>query len=186
MSYTEIYIFGKDGVASFYGEVNNAFRGAMAVWAHIEKKYLPSIPVPCWAIDAEPGKYYSRFAVASCTEEGQKMLKEVWDLRFPGSKLTENERTVFLSTMDKAIIKKENMPELIEAYRGFECSTSLPEQADIIEKAFDDPGVIAIGFNQTSVCADPWVSGELDDEGEWLPYNILEGNEHFDVFDCDN
>ncbi len=187
MSYTEIYIFGEDGAASFYWEVDNAFRGAMAVWMQIEKKYLPSLPVPDWEFNPTPGKYYSRFAVASFTDEGRKLLKEVWDLRFKESPLSKNERIVFLSTMDEAIIKRENLPELIKAYREYEGETSLPEQADILEKIYnEEPGVIAVGFNQTSVCADPWVSEEQDEDGEWLPYNILEGKEHFDVFDCDN
>lgn len=184
MSFTEIYIFENGGTALFYEEVHNAFRGAMAVWMQIEKKYLQSLPAPDWEIRPEQGKYYSRFTRAPLYEEGKTFRKEVWDLRFKESPLTRNERIVFLSTMDNAVIKRENLPELIKAYREYEGETSLPEQADILEKIYNEESdIMAVGFNQTSVCADPWVSGELDEEGDTIPYNLLNGDEHFFVFD---
>ena len=48
MSYTEIYGFDKKGDAYYYNSVKNAWRGGMAIWQYLEKKYLPP--------------YYSKYA----------------------------------------------------------------------------------------------------------------------------
>ena len=41
MSYTEIYAVNKNGDVEEYEDIQNAWRGAMAVWNILEERYLP-------------------------------------------------------------------------------------------------------------------------------------------------
>ena len=170
MSRTEIYGFNKDGKAREIGGVQNAFRGAMAVWNILDKKYLPLFE-PEWAM---VGGEYLRAA-------DKVAIKEIWGL-FKDEKVSIVDRIVLGSTFDKVIVEKENLPELLKAFREFEGETSLKEQADIIEKNMDR--VIAVGWNQTSVNCDTWSNfGGFDEEiDESIPYNILTMDEHWELF----
>ena len=48
----------------------------------------------------------------------------------------------------------------------------------------EDETCIAVGWNQTSVNADTWLSYNYDEELEdYVPYNCLEQNEHYWLFD---
>jgi hypothetical protein len=175
MSYTEIYKFKKDGNTEFLNETQNAYRGAMAVWNIMDKKYLPPY-VPKHKIIIDIEYYYRSF------EMGGKALGEVWGL-FDNGAVSRVDRIVLGSTFDNAIVKKENLEELIKAFREFEGETSLKEQADIIEDAFkNDDDLIAIGWNQTSVNGDAWIE-YYDENDEAVMYNILSMNKHFDVFE---
>ncbi|MDE7245599.1 MAG: hypothetical protein K2O18_16720, partial [Oscillospiraceae bacterium] len=63
--------------------------------------------------------------------------------------------------------------------------TSLSEQAIVLEKAAADSGIIAIGWNQTSVCANSWenAGGYDKTKGKSIPYNCLTDTKHFWLFD---
>ena len=163
MSYTEIYKFDRDGCAVFAGQVRNAFRGAWSVWTTMEQRHLPPVTV-C-------GHTMTRLI-------GDKAM-EIWKLQSNKS-VPEHERIVLLSTMDKCLVKKENLPRLIEAFRKFEGETSLPHQADILEDLLKDDDCIAVGWNQTSVNAPFWISCDGDEE---IPYNCLTQSDHFWLFD---
>ena len=186
MSRTEVYVFREDGFAELYGEVVNAHRGAWMVWTLLEKKYLPSMPKPSRDM---PDRYYSRFFYSCMDDRGRTKLKEVWRLANADSPLTDNERMVLISTYDWAITKREDVPKLIADYRNFNVGeTSLSEQADVLVKMLDDPkynDVIAVAFNQTSVNTALWEMGEDDPARpcEQLPYNILNEDKHFYVFE---
>ena len=180
MSYTEIYKFGKDGNAELFAEVKNSFRGAMAVWNILEKKYLPKY-IPEWAM-GDTSREYSR-----SSDFFGKALKEVWDL-FYSDKISENDKVVLGSTFDNVIVMRNDIPMLIESFRCFEGETSLKEQSNIIERIYNDNKTfIAIAWNQTSVNGDAWESDEimLDEEDEefYLPYNILKENKHWNLFE---
>jgi hypothetical protein len=157
------------------------------VWTLLEKKYLPSMPKPYLDM---PDRYYSRFFY-SCIDDdrGRTKQKEVWRLANSDSSLTDDERTVLISTYDRVVIKRADVPKLIVAYRNFNgAQTSLSEQADVLAKMLDDPkcnDVIAVAFNQTSVNTALWEMGERDPANceEYLPYNILTGDEHFYMFE---
>lgn len=167
MSYTEIYKFTREGEACWVSDIRNAWRGAMAVWRIMEERHLP------------PKYVYGR--LLSRLVEGQKAAMEVWQL-YQNKKVPEHERIVMLSTMDKCLVKKENLPRLIEAFRKFEGDTSLPEQADILEQLLTDDDCIAVAWNQTSVAASVW--DRYDEEtDEMVPYNCLTQNDHFWLFD---
>ena len=180
MSYTEIYKFGKDGKAQFLGETKNAFRGAMCVWNVLDEKYLPPY-IPEWSIklgeDISDKRYHRSGSMSP------EPLKEIWAL-FSDSNVSFEDKVVLGSTFDKVIVRKEDLPELIKAYKSFADFSSLPEQAELIEKAFEeDDDLIAIGFNQTSVNGDTWLNaGGYDENDEGIPYNILEQDSHWNLF----
>jgi len=144
MSCTEIYSFNNDGNTEYIADVENSWRGAMAIWSYLEKKYLqPYIPnyVKCcnWyrsemtseEIFERIGFEPSRFS--SFSEDNP--MKEVWNLA-DNTDIPEYERIVLFTTFDKFLVKKEDIPKVIVTFRKFEAETSLQEQADILEELF--------------------------------------------------
>lgn len=176
MSYTEIYKFKKDGSAIMFAETKNAFRGAMAIWDILDKKYLPPF-FPEWAKSVgKADKQYYR------SSDGTEGLKEVWAL-YDSGKISETDKIVLGTTFDNVIVMKEDLPKVIEAFRNFEGETSLKEQADILEQELKHGEFLAIAWNQTSVNAGVWQSNERDEDENYLPYNILTMNEHWNLFE---
>lgn len=179
MSYTEIFKFKKDGNADYLGEVKNAWRGAMAIWMHLEKKYLPPY-YPEWAqYINDPDREYSR-----TSSIGNEEMQKIWDL-VRDERLTEAEKIAMVSTFDNVIVERENIPFLVKCFREFEGETSLKEQADVIELAYNkDDDLVAVAWNQTSVNGDTWMNkgGYDEDPDEEIPYNILTMNDHWSPF----
>lgn len=177
MSYTEIFAF-KNGKSKLAEEVNNAFRGAMAIWGEMEKQHLSPI-YASW----DATKQISR---ASSMDQGK--MKEIWNMA-SDKNIPLDERLVLSTTFDKVLVKRENLPRLIEAFKNFENTykekTSLPEQTSILEAFLDDEDVMAVGWNQTSVNGDNWnnFGGYDEDEGEPIPYDINSMSEHWFLFD---
>ena len=179
MSYTEIYKFGKDGSAGQVGETRNAFRGAMSIWGILEEKYLPPHKT-AWSM---PGEKVSRVADMM----NRNAMKEIWGL-IDNPDISEVDKIVLASTFDNVIVSKENIPKLLDAFRSFEGNTSLKEQAEVIVSAIsEDPELIAIAWNQTSVNGDAWESEETgeDEDGEeyYLPYNLNNSDKHWELFE---
>ena len=148
MSYTEMVFFNKEGVASENTEIENAWRGAMAIWSMLSEKYLNK-----------------RLSFGG-------NIQEVVNLCY-NKTVSLNEKICLMTTLDRVLVKKENFTKIIKAFREFEGNTSLKEQADILESQDD---VIAVGWNQTSVCPNVWVDGEK-------PYNCLAEEEHWWLFE---
>lgn len=200
MSYTEIYAFNKKGFAYFYGEIRNAWRGAPAVWREIEKRHLPAyIPsyVKCcnWyrpGMTAEEVAKRNGFMptrASSMPTKDENPTAEIWALA-DDVIIPEHERIVLHTTFDRCLVKKEDLPRVIESFRSFGGETNLPEQANILERIMADPEIVAVGWNQTSVNADTWTNaGGYDEEkDEASPYNCLTGDQHYWLFDeliCD-
>lgn len=138
MSYTEIYRITKAGNTKCVAEIRNAWRGGMAIWTTLEDKYLPPLI-----------KYGQKFPRIMTPVSAQ----EIWDLS-EDERLTESERICLLSTFDNVMCYKKDFTKLCQAFREFGGLTSLPEQADIIEKLFSDKYTFAVCWNQTSVNAD--------------------------------
>ena len=195
MSYTEIYKFKSDGYAEMVDETKNAFRGCMAIWSHLETKYLPKYQ-PSWARSNDDTNY-------SRTSNFDSSIKEIWNL-YDDERLSPEEKLVLRSTFDNVIVNRENVHYIIDSFRSFDGETSLKEQADIIEKLLnEDEDFIAIGWNQTSVNVDAWVSmnpilrGSMNESHPYfseyedyddvdpvhLPYNILTQTDHYEIFD---
>lgn len=177
MSYTEIYGFGESGKVEFYAEIKNAFRGAMAVWRHLEEKYLPSLPKPP-GFTSKENEYWTR--TMQMFEENS--MSEIWGL-FETDKLSYNEKIVLGTTFDRVIVEVENAESLLEAFRNFGGDTSLKEQATAIESMLQKGKLVAIGFNQTSVNGDTWANYHYNEETEESEsYNILENKDHWFLF----
>ena len=194
MSYTEIYAFDKTGLPRLYGEVHNSWRGAIAVWKIIEDRHLPPF-VPeyvkfcnwyCPGMTPEEIKQLLGYkpSRATCYDGKEEPAREIWNL-VDNPEVPEHEKIVLHTTFDDCLVRAENLPAVIAAFRQFEGETSLKEQADILQKAADDPEIIAVGWNQTSVNGDSWYNGGGYDEEaeESLPYNCLTGDKHYWLFD---
>ena len=194
MSYTEIYAFDKAGLPRLYGEVRNSWRGARAVWNIMEERHLPPF-VPGYVkscnwyhpgmtpeeVERRIGYKPSRALYYDGKDEP---AREIWNL-VDSPEIPEHERIVLYTTFDDCLVRAENLPAVIEAFRKFGGDTSLKEQADILQRAADDPEIMAVGWNQTSVNGTTWDNdGGYDDEAEKSrPYNCLIGDKHFWLFD---
>lgn len=148
MSYTEIYRISKVRKTKMIGEVRNAFRGAMAVWDSLDKKYLPPFI-----------KYGMPFSRTIGPE-----ISEIWNL-VDDVRLSESERICLLTTFDNVYVLKKDIPKLVKALREFPHESSLSEQADIIEKIISDKTCWAICWNQTSVNGD--IPGDRISDKYW-------------------
>jgi len=112
-------------------------------------------------------------------------MKEVWDI-IKHPYITDTHKIAMNSTFDNVVVKRENLEKLVLAFREFEFETSLKEQADLIEEALkDDPDLLGLGWNQTSVNGDTWAnSGEYNEETEeHASYNLLKEKKHWFMFD---
>ena len=167
MSSTIIYTFDKNGTAYLYAIVKNAWRGAMAVWRELEKRHLKPFRTG-----------YSRMAAFW----DENAAKEIWNLA-SREDIPLHERIVLHTTFDKCLVKAEDIPKVIDAFRKFGGDTSLPEQAYILEKL--PQGTIAVGWNQTSVTCEDWSNfGGYDEENDAsIPYNCLTMDKHYWLFD---
>ena len=182
MSYTEIYSFNKKGEPDFLGETPNAWRGAMAVWKILEEKHLPSLPMPDWAL-GEKREYWSRTTIPHFDDSKPNPMKEIWSL-FDGDKLSYSEKVVLGSTFDNIVIKFENIDKVIEAFKNFDETTSLSEQATILEGLLKNDDIMAVAFNQTSIVDDGWLTHDYDEvKDESISYNLLTGEKHWFLFD---
>lgn len=174
MSYTEIYGLTKNS-AFILEEIRNAWRGAMAIWLILEKKYLPKY-YPKWGIKKDED--YSRTSDLF----NENAMKEIWDL-FKSDKVSRTDKIVLGTTFDNVLVKVDSLQEVLTAFRNFEGETSLKEQANTIEKAIAaDSKIIAIGWNQTSVNESPWTFFDNERE-EDCGYNIETGTRHWFLMD---
>ena len=166
MSYTEIYGIKNNGEVAFVNETKNAWRGAMHVWNRLCEKYEIK------------GAMFGGF-------------QELWKMANTGA-LADFENTVLKSTFDNVVVKKEEIPMLLEAFREYDKhfpESSLVEQAEIIEnEILNDDEFMGVCWNQTSVNRNPWLietepteddEEEEEDDSESAPYNILSGEKHW-------
>jgi len=158
MSYTEIYKVNKDGDCEIAGEARNAFKGAMFIWNEFSKEYL--------------GKDFEMF-----------FSQKTWGLQ-SDPRLSRNERIIMKTTFDNSMVRKANIPILIEAFAEFivtHPSDNIKTQIEIFKKLLDED-ILAICWNQTSVNNNPWTEYK-EDTDEQIPYNINGGSKHWFVFD---
>ena len=149
MSYTEIFKFDKDGNSESVADIKNAYRGAMAVWDILGKKYC--------------GHGASIFDLSA--------MKRIWNLA-DSKRVSLDERIVLCTTLDKCLIRKEDIQRVVTAFRNFDGETSLKEQADVLEELYQDDDCIAVGWHQNSVSCE-----------QWFEYNCLEQTDHYYLFD---
>lgn len=186
MSYTELVFFNKEGFAVHKEEVQNAWRGAMAIWRILEDKYLPIFRtpnIPKYLKDNEIEGFLGYKPTRTSTMYGDNPISEITSL-YHEERLSEIDRIVLATTFDRVLVKKKNFEELIKAFEVFEGNTRLLEQAEIIKNYICIEDIIAVGWNQTSVSSNLWLYDEYDeDEEEYIPYNCLTGEKHFWLFE---
>lgn len=186
MSCTEIVCFKKNGEAEGYTDIKNSWRGAMAIWNILEKKYLPQYR-PSYVPNYIPNSMlesYCHYKPSRCVDlMNRDAMKEIWNL-FNEANVNEIDKIVLGTTFDKVIVKKENFPKIIDAFNKFEGKTSLKEQAKVLEEMLKDDEIIAVAWNQTSVNENQWTCHEFDEKNEeYIPYNYLKDNKHYELFD---
>jgi hypothetical protein len=189
VSYTEIYKFNKIGNAEFIGETQNSHLFHSSVWAIIEEKYLEPF-IPEWSKSFPSMKKDAYFR--SSTED----MYEIWNV-FDSKEISDIDRIVLGATFDNMIIKREDLPELIEAFKEFYIENvdlivkannnktvglSIGHIAEIVQKEMeDDPEMIAVGFG-ISLNGDNWEIYE-DSNDECRPYNLFFDKKHHDLFE---
>ena len=149
MAATEIYtIRKKDGRFMLYDEAWGAFRGAMLIWKTLEERYLPSLPLEDY-MRKLGWTYHSRFDMS-----GRDKMDEIWNLQ-TDPRLTWQERIVFATCSDFAIIRTEDLPEVADAYENIDfASDNMKKQAEIMRRIYNehDKTIGGIYKLETSVC----------------------------------
>lgn len=179
MSYTELYKFKKNGNGVFLDEVQNSHRGAMSVWCILEERYLSEF-IPDYVKNLPMSLRQTTYSRVS-----GKNIKEVWDL-FYDDNVSLTDKIVLGTTFDNVIVYKKDFKKVIDSLNNFgdDNRTNLKEQAKIIESIINSKLVIAIGWNQTSINGDNWSNyGGYNRNDNPIPYNILTGNKHWDLFE---
>ena len=190
MSYTEIFAFNKDGLCCEEYAIKNAWAGAMAVWGILEEKYLPPYR-PSYVPDGMSMQEFeqrfgykpSRLSITAAVEK-ENPANQIWNL-FENESISMDDRIVLGTTLDRVLVRRNEIGKVIHAFRNFQGITNLKEQADILSKLMQDESISAVGWNQTSANADTWMTaGGLSDNDEGrLPYNYQKQDDHWWLFD---
>lgn len=165
MSYCILYEIKNNELLETH-EFENSHLGASIIWTTLFDAYLKNYNVP-------NDTWLFRFLK-------DPNWKGLWNL-YNDSRLSFFERIVHLSTMDYAIIRKENFIEYAQNLRNFVkkygSNNHLSAWADIVEKSKAD----LICFYQTSTGNNLWC--EFDEETEnYKFYDFSVENKHFNVF----
>lgn len=170
MSVTELYKIPRNGCIRLIGEAPNSHRGAEMIWHYLYGKYMfpiddqdmrPNYFDKECTTDAELRRRrigYSWVRHCMCNDD-KTIMNRFWNLaRDP--RLTLWERVLLRSTYDRAIVLKDNVPQLLNAYDQYvhtvEDPGNIPDQISIICQHQYDRDLIGICWNQTSVNADAW------------------------------
>lgn len=167
MSYTTLYKVPEQGEITSHATFHNAFRGAALVWDTLSRRYLGTQKFTSLSRDMQP----------------------IWNL-WKANNIPLSYRIVLMSTFDNVMVKRENIPLVIEAIKEyakeFDDAGHLPEQAKKLEELFDDQECFAICWNQTSVNADAWQTaieckccGETKD---YRNYDVSQDKGHWFLF----
>lgn len=192
MSYTEIFRFGTNGDAIIHAWVSNSWQGAVAIWKIMEERYLPPYIPPyvrnkIWytpgmspiMLKKRLGSLPSRIGPGT-----GNAMEEIWNL-VDNPRIPLHERIVLFTTLDDILVKKENIPQVIDAFRKFEGETTLNIQANVLEHLMARNDFIAVGWNQNSVNTNSWeCRGGYDKQtNKELPYNCLSMQQHQWLFE---
>ena len=125
----------------------------------------------------------SRLSITAAVEK-ENPANQIWDL-FENESISMDDRIVLGTTLDRVLVRRNEIGKVIHAFRNFQGITNLKEQTDILSKLMQDESISAVGWNQTSVNADTWMTaGGLSDNDEGrLPYNYQKQDDHWWLFD---
>lgn len=156
MAHIEIFVKNKgQSIWEFIGEASHALRYSYKLWVEMEKKYLPSP-------EQHSHVYMSRLV---CGDDNSR--QEIWDL-WKRSDVPDDEKDVLLSTMDRAMVEVDRIPQFISHLKsvGQRYDTDHAIQAAIIESYYNNhkDEMLAVAVNQTSVRDRHCIFGEDMDE----------------------
>jgi hypothetical protein len=182
MSRTTIYVFDDNGNAEEYEDINNSWRGAVAIWNFLEEKYPPQFR-PKYVPEDVPDFLIEEFCRFKPKRTGSDLsdMQEIWEL-VNSSEVETVDKICLATTFDNVVVRTEEIDKIIEAFRAFQGDSSLREQAGILERIKNEGNFIAVAWNQTSVCESPWVVYD-EEEDTCEPYNLYTGNKHCFLFD---
>lgn len=151
---SSVIIFGFDTKGKSYelSEVDNAWLGGYSIWKFLCEKYLKKPFV-------------------------LKDVNEVW--RLSDSKdITGEERIVLFSTFDRMIVRKSELPILIDALLKFEAQeTNLEKQAvELKEIHENNKDIEFVGFHQNSISCDMWDNCMLFDTKHYYMFDEIEND----------
>lgn len=166
MSYMVVHKVPPDGEIETIGEFKNSWLGAMLIWNTLSKRYL--------GLDGAPIM-------------GGPALQRLWDLA--GDRAVPFQiRLVHGSTMDKVMVRRENLERLADAMDFFaetlcpDNSGHLRPHAELLREAAKDETLLAVCWTQTSVSDGVWkVWVEEEEESRW--YDLARDEGHWFLFD---
>ena len=215
MSSIEIYKIDKDGHSFFAQDIKNSWRGAILVWMEMEKKYLPQyIPLilsreiqdmfsdkskkHSWLkkkyvdysdfrknIDSDDLAVLGLENYNRCVGFDISNMKEIWNLCDDKS-VDINDRICLWTTFDFSVLKREDIPIVVNAMKHFCCKGIFDKQIKVLENLYKDTDCFAVAWNQTSVNTAYWTPCYNDCEEDEVPFNLFDEmakNEDIELFD---
>lgn len=163
MSSLDIYAFYRDGDAFSYKSAKNSWGGGWVIWEELTKKYR-----------CKDGGF------------GGGKFRDLWTQCTAG-KLNDEDTITCLFTLDWVWVKKENAVQLAENLLVFARVHDTPHYtlhvaAGILKDASKDDNIIGVAFNMSSVGEGLWYR-HSDEADEYVPYNVLKGNDHWELFE---
>lgn len=164
MSYTTIYRVPEQGHLTILGEAHNSWHSAPYIWEALHNEYLYTEPEP------EPYQHHWQW-------RSSWKLSNQEDIPIPY-------RITLMTTFDRVMVKRENIPEVIDAFANFSkrfpYANNLGDQINILHKGLDDNTLFAVCWRQTSV-TDAWqiLDKELD---EYRYYDLARDTGHWFMF----
>lgn len=162
MSYTEIYSISASHCSEL-GETQNAWRGAMYVWNQIAIKY---------------------FGLEGFPHFDEQMRRRIWNASNE-HQLTDAEIIVLASTMDRVIVKANDIPRLVSSFEEYakeHPNSSLGEQAEIIKSSQFAPEDY-IAWCQTSVTSFHFLPAYIESKDEYVYHDLSDGWDLFEQFE---
>lgn len=165
MSYTTLYLVPIEGEIETYAEFRNSYRSAFLVWSNMSEKYLQKPLSTIISLnDLNP-------------------LQEAWDLWKNPHVLIED-RIVMAATFDKVMVRRTEIPRLIDAILSYITrfdGGNLVDMIDKLRELKDNRVCYAVCWNQTSV-SDVWsIYNEETEESRM--YDVSRDKNHWFLFD---
>jgi hypothetical protein len=164
MSYTTLYGINADGDVTTVEHFGNAWGAAPFIWGHLTWAYLPNVVNP----------QTDKFVPGQRAWYSDTRLLD--DLR--AAKMSRRDRLVYATTMDRAVVRVDNIHELADMFEEFERTynvagkhvCSLSRQAVKLRSMAVDGTWRGCCWQQTSVSDCVW---EVRDGGDDVrSYNI--------------
>lgn len=172
MSRTTIAVAHADGYLHNAKDFSNSWGSAAFVWTALASKYR---------IGADENGLFGTHYKSSMPSFDA--WDAVWKYHNEGKPLTPWEANTLVTTYDKMVLFRKDIPVVAESFRRFADAHSVPtqvctlvQQAAFLDEAYA-AGAVAVAWNQTSV-SEEWYSTYNGDEDDSQAYNVLTGTTH--------